>query len=62
MTQLNASMNPIGDEGAKHLATLLAESPQLPLARHLETTGETHQDVMIRIIFLGGFMMFHVIS
>eukprot|EP00435_Cladocopium_sp_Y103_P037973 s1644_g10.t1 len=36
VTQLNASMNRIGDAGARHVAALLAETPQLPLARDLE--------------------------
>ena len=48
VTHLNASMNPIGDAGAKHLAALLAET-QLPLARHLmpffEAPGWEHQQL-----------------
>ena len=35
MTQLNASMNLIGDAGAKHVASMLHQTPQLPLARYL---------------------------
>eukprot|EP00434_Breviolum_minutum_P018288 symbB.v1.2.016134.t2/scaffold1221.1/size130907/10 len=33
VTQLNASMNLIGDVGAKHVASMLSQSPKLPLAR-----------------------------
>lgn len=40
VTQLNASMNLIGDVGAKHVASMLAQSPKLPLARCLaKVTG-----------------------
>lgn len=35
VTQLNASMNLIGDVGAKHVASMLSQSPKLPLARYL---------------------------
>eukprot|EP00438_Fugacium_kawagutii_P006383 Skav214716 [mRNA] locus=scaffold2250:198608:199907:+ [translate_table: standard] len=35
VTQLNVSMNPIGDEGARHVAAMLAEG-RPPLARCLE--------------------------
>lgn len=40
VTQLNASMNLIGDVGAKHVASMLSQSPKLPLARCLaKVTG-----------------------
>ena len=40
VTQLNASMNLIGDAGAKHVASMLSQSPKLPLARCLaKVTG-----------------------
>lgn len=39
VTQLNVSMNPIGDEGAKHVAAMLAGPDQPPLARCLDSQG-----------------------